>query len=343
MDLARRHPTAAVQDVVDGFLFWAVWVALSPVVLVTLRRWPLDTKPLTRRVLVHVGASITLAVVHNLIAVAVLSVVVPVWPAASLRVALLASTNPTAFVWGLFTGILFYAAIVMTHAVTRFQRLYIAERVSAAALEAELTQSKLDTLRSQLRPHFLFNTLNAISVFVTEDGAKAQQMLLQLSALLRRSLDEEAHEVSLSQELTFVNHYLDIQRGRFGDRLTVRLAVDTTVLEASVPVFLLQPLLENAIEHGRSNDERTTIALRARREHNMLHITLTDDGRGIGSEFPLREGIGLSNTRARLRHLYGPVATVDVGGAQGEDELPGTRVEIRIPLRESREQREAMA
>ena len=134
----------------------------------------------------------------------------------------------------------------------RYRSLYAAEQISAAALETELTQSKLDTLRSQLRPHFLFNTLNAVSVLVTEDADKAQQMLLRLSTLLRRSLDERAQEVPLRQELAFANDYLDIQRGRFGDQLAVHLAIDPAVLNACVPVFLLQPLLENAIEHGKT-------------------------------------------------------------------------------------------
>src|SRR5262249_43384669 len=153
-------------------------------------------------------------------------------------------------------------------------------------------QTKLDTLRSQLRPHFLFNTLNAISVFMTEDSTRAQQMLLRLSNLLRRSLDEEAHEVALRQELGFVNDYLDIQRARFGNGLEVQLAVDPAVLDARVPVFLLQPLLENAIEHGKSNGKTTTVALSASRERETLQITLADDGPGIGDGEQPREGIG---------------------------------------------------
>src|SRR5439155_3113446 len=100
------------------------------------------------------------------------------------------------------------------------------------------------------RPHFLFNTLNAISVFMTEDADKARQMLLHLSTLLRRSLDEEAHEASLRQELAFVDDYLAIQRGRSGGQLLVQFDVDPAVLDARFPVFLLQPLPENAIEHG---------------------------------------------------------------------------------------------
>jgi sensor histidine kinase regulating citrate/malate metabolism len=173
----------------------------------------------------------------------------------------------------------------------------VSERVSAAALETELTRSKLDALRSQLRPHFLFNTLNAISGLMPEGADKPRHMLLRLSSLLRRSLDEEAHEVPLQQELAFLNDYLDIQRVRFGSRLTVQLAVDPAVLPARVPVFLLQPLLENAIEHGEGDDGRTTIALSAARDGDVLHVTVEDDGPGIAISASMREGVGLRNTR----------------------------------------------
>ena len=202
-------------------------------------------------------------------------------------------------------------------------------------MEAELTQSKLDTLRSQLRPHFLFNTLNAISVFMTEDAEKARQMLLHLSTLLRRSLDEEAHEISLRQELAFVEDYLEIMRGRFGDQLMVRIAVDPTVLDARFPVFLLQPLLENAIEHGKTDDNRTTIALCAAREDDQLHVTLEDDGPGVGRGVMAPEGIGLRNTRARLHHLYGAAASVQLRPASGITDSCGTCVEIWIPFNEA--------
>jgi LytS/YehU family sensor histidine kinase len=132
--------------------------------------------------------------------------------------------------------------------------------LSAAALEAELTGAKLDTLRSQLRPHFLFNTLNAIPIFVTEDADKAQQMILRLSSLLRRSLDEEAHEVPLKHELDFVNDYLDIQRGRFGDRLNVQLAVDPAW---STPAF--QSSIAASGERDRARQSTASARRRAAR------------------------------------------------------------------------------
>jgi two-component system LytT family sensor kinase len=177
--------------------------------------------------------------------------------------------------------------------------------------------------------------LRRVSVLVTEDAAKARGMVLRLSTLLRRSLDEEAHEVPLRKELAFMTDYLEIQRGRFGDQLTVRLGVDPMVLDAQVPVFLLQPLVENAIEHGRGDDNRTSIVVSAGREDDRLCVSLEDAGSGVGDHAPVREGIGLHNTRARLHHLYGADASVQFGVATGDAGSRGTRVEIRIPFRET--------
>lgn len=315
MHLAEGHGNQIWDDVVTGARFWVVWAVLTPFVLLALRRWPLDARPLYRPLLAHVVVALVLASLHN-VALSLLA-----W-----------HFNPVAFVWGVFTGVFFYAVIGMVYVAVRYRGLFVAEQLSAAALEAELTQTKLDTLRSQLRPHFLFNTLNAISVFMTEDAGKAQQMLFRLSSLLRRSLDEEAHEVPLRQELAYVNDYLDIQRGRFGDRLVVTVTVDPDVLEARVPVFLLQPLLENAIEHGKSDDRTTTITLTAGRSGDRLAITLVDDGPGVVERLPLRPGIGIGNTRARLHHLYGQRATLELCVPLATPHH-GTRVEIRIPLR----------
>jgi two-component system, LytTR family, sensor kinase len=341
-DLAGGRPADIAPRAVVVLLFWVVWAFLTPPVLTAVRRWPIDARPVYLPLLVHAAVATILAVLQRIITIGLGSVMLYVRGGVTAQEALRRNASPVAFVWGVFTGVFFYAVVVMVYTALRFRTMYVAERLSAAelasrsaALEAELTRSKLDTLRSQLRPHFLFNTLNAISVFVTEDADKAQQMLLRLSTLLRRSLDEEAHEVPLQQELGFVNDYLDIQRGRFGDQLTVQLTVDPAVLNARVPVFLLQPLLENAIEHGKSDDNRTTIALSAGRDSDMLHITLTDDGPGVRDSAPVREGIGLRNTRARLLHLYGPGATVELGPANGKTESPGARLEIRIPFRET--------
>lgn len=297
--------------------FWLAWVILTPIVRIALKPRPFA---------VHAVIGLALAGVQTCIALKLQFVVRAIADHTSLWTALTRPLPSFPFAWGSFTSLVLYAVLVMVYTAMRFRRMYVAEQLSAAELKAELTQSKLDTLRSQLRPHFLFNTLNAISVFMTEDANKAQQMLLRLSTLLRRSLDEEAHEVPLQVELGFVNDYIEIQRGRFGDQLVVDVAIEPDVLSARVPVFLLQPLLENAIEHGKSEYQAATIALRAGRDQDMLSITVTDNGPGVNGG-PVREGIGLTNTRARLHHLYGSRATIDLGTAD-----PGARVEIRIPF-----------
>ena len=312
LDALQLGPRAMV---VVGF--WLAWVILIPIVRVALRPRPFA---------VHAIIGIALAVVQTCMALKLQFIMRAVTNHTSLWAALNRPMPSFPFAWGSFTSVVLYAVLVMVYTAVRFRTMYVAEQLGAAELKAELTQSKLDTLRSQLRPHFLFNTLNAISIFMSEDANKAQEMLLRLSTLLRRSLDEEAHEVPLQVELGFVNDYIEIQRGRFGDQLVVDVAVEPAVLSARVPVFLLQPLLENAIEHGKSEYQSATIALRAVRDHDMLSITVTDNGPGVNGG-PVHEGIGLKNTRARLHHLYGPRATIDLGAA-----APGARVEIRIPF-----------
>src|SRR5438477_2344816 len=261
---AGRHMT--LRGVLLELLFWVVWACFTPFILAAANRWPLGLDMSWRRLLPHLVISILLAPIPDLVYLSL----VPLWRFVSGQLPasqLLAQLNHgEAEVWGFFMGMLYYWALLVLLTTFRFRGLY-------ADAERQLASSKLDALRSQLRPHFLFNTLNAISVLARKDPDKTQRMLLRLSSLLRRSLDEEAHEVPLRQELAFVNDYLDIQRGRFGDQLTVRLAVDLMVLDARVPVFLLQPLLENAIEHGKGDDNRTTIALSARREDDLLCLT----------------------------------------------------------------------
>jgi len=331
-DLAGGKRINVAGDIMVVLIFWAAWAFLTPAVLAAVRRWPLDAKPAYRPLLIHAVVAVVLAAAQSTISFVLRAITLSLRTGTRIGEAFRVNADLTPFVWGIFSGVFFYVVVVMVYNATRFRSMYVAERMSAAALEAELTRSKLDALRSQLRPHFLFNTLNAISVFITEDAEKAQQMILRLSALLRRSLDEEAHEVSLEQELAFVDDYLDIQRSRFGDRLNVLLEIDRAAFRARVPVFLLQPLLENAIEHGKSDDKPTNIVMTATREADTLRIRLVDDGPGVTNGSSLHEGIGLGNTRVRLQHLYGSRAAVTLGTADGHN---GARVDIRIPFREA--------
>jgi signal transduction histidine kinase len=313
MGLSAGRPIDVEWQVVQELLFWIVWAALSPIVLAALRRWPLDAKPIYRSLLAHVGVAAVLAPFDSVMAFGLhFAVARPPDPRTWI-----ANTAP-GMVWAVFMGAFFYWVVVGVYTALRFQQ-------RNASLEIDLTQARLDALRSQLRPHFLFNTLNAISVLTAEDADKARRMVVRLGSLLRRSLDEEHHEVPLHRELAFLNEYLDIQRMRFGDRLSVTLAIDPDVVNAKVPVLLLQPIVENAIKHGASDDDGTaTITVSASRNDGRLCVTVEDRGPGSGHT---PEGVGLRNTRQRLRTLYGD-ATLDLRHAEG----PGACVEMRMPF-----------
>ena len=321
--LHTGRPVDVGPTVVAALLFWGLWALLTPAVLLAVRRWPLDTKPIYRPILLHATISIVMAVVQTMLALGLRSFALYLSGSAGSREALKAIANPAALAWGAFTGGFFYWLVAAVDSALRFRGRY-------AALESELNRSKLDALRSQLRPHFLFNTLNAISGLVPQ-GDKAHRMLLRLSSLLRRSLDEDSHEVPLQTELAFLNDYLDIQRLRFGDQLVIDVDMEPRALGARVPVFLLQPLLENAIEYGESDDGHTTIRLSARRDGDQLVIRVEDDGPGVATVGPVREGVGLGNSRARLRHLYGSRATVELSAQRDGSRPRGTRVVIRLP------------
>ena len=326
-------------DVLQELLYWLVWVALSPLLVTLAHRWPLETRPNRAAIVSHVFASVLLAISQTVVAFS--AHVAALWwtgtIAAADAVRLLTHLRP-AMVWGVFMGVFFYWVVIGLVALARYRRLYAVEQLSAAqlagrsaGLEAALATAQLDALRSQLRPHFLFNTLNAISVLAADQPAKAQRMIVSLGSLLRRSLDEKEHEIPLRQELSLLDDYLHILRMRFGDRLAVTVAVPDDAGAVLVPVLLLQPLVENAIEHGWAEaEERASLTIAAERDGGQIRLTVTDNGPGLGGAGPVPEGIGLRNTRERLHRLYGDRASVRLMPAPGG--AHGTRAEVVIPM-----------
>ena len=203
-----------------------------------------------------------------------------------------------------------------------------------AQLERLLSEAQLTTLRTRLDPHFLFNTLNAISAYVESRPREARQMLEQLGDMLRMSLESaDVQEIPLERELAFVDRYVQLQLVRLGDRLDVDIDVAPDVLNAAVPTFILQPLVENAIRHGISKVTGAgRIGLRAWRDGDALHLTVRDNGPGLPPGWTMERnlGIGLTNTKARLRHLHGDRAhDLQMGPAAGG----GVLVQIAVPFR----------
>ncbi len=233
-------------------------------------------------------------------------------------------------------GLIVYWAIVgCYHGLSIYHRLRDREG-RARELERQLTQARLDALRAQLHPHFLFNTLHTISSLIHSRPETADRIVVRLSELLRASLDRPAeHEIPLDEELGFLDRYLEIEQARFGDRLTIDREIAPGVGRALVPALILQPLAENAVRHGiepRAEPGRILIAARAAGQN--LELLIRDNGPGLppGDGSARREGIGLSNTRSRLAQLYGENHRFELNAAPGG----GIEVRLSFPLQHAR-------
>ena len=231
-----------------------------------------------------------------------------------------------------FTIPVYWCIVCICWVIGHFQEANEREQ-RTLELETCLTQANLQALKMQLQPHFLFNTLNAISSLVHENPKVADDMIGSLSQFLRTTLDiSTKNEIPLRAELEFLEHYLEIQQTRFGERLKIRREVESAVLDALVPPLVLQPLVENAIRHGIESREGVgTVAIRGTRENDVLCLEISDDGEGFSGGQLLRQGngVGLSNTEARLQALYAGHYQFKLTA----NEPIGARVSIKIPFR----------
>jgi two-component system, LytTR family, sensor kinase len=312
-----------------AFLAAGVWAAITLIAFSLSRRFPVDRRPRLRNALVHLMAGMGVALMEVAIAYYVgraigLFVDIPFR-------SLVAQGLPTNFLsYGLLVGI--------GHGLEFYRRLRQRES-QAMQLGARLAQAELHLLKSQLHPHFLFNTLHAISALMHRDVKAADRMIARLSDLLRAALDHAAATVvPLAQELDFLEAYLAIERIRLGDRLTVEMEIDENAMAAEVPHMILQPLVENAVRHGiapRSAPGRIRVAASVLDDGRMLELEVADDGRGPAAAAARERrdrgggGLGLANTRARLEQLYGADFSFDAGGGDSG----GFRVILRFPLR----------
>jgi LytS/YehU family sensor histidine kinase len=281
--------------------YW-LWGAAVPLILLAARRWRLESNGWPRAALLHLILSSLLTIVVIVIAESILRIITPDVRKSSLTEAMayglrrnFHSSFPT------------YWLVLFVYYAYDYYAKFRDRELRASQLAARLTMSQLQALKMQLNPHFLFNTLNSISSLMYTNVDAADAMITRLGDFLRMTLANEGlQEVPLQQELDFLEHYLGIERIRLEERLSVTMDVDDEALGARVPNLGLQPLVENAIHHGIAELPRGgAIALTARRDGELLRIAIRNDRPGSEQGTPVREGIGLTNIRARLAQLYG--------------------------------------
>ena len=310
---------------------WLAWVVVAPAALWLRRRWPLERRALKRTLPVHLVAVILLCAVHSAIVLLTRLLIMPIAEPIDGRQA----TAMLTYWWvrDLPFAALFYGLILGISSAVDYYRRFRERQLRASQLEAQLAQAELQMLKMQLHPHFLFNTLNGITGLVRDnDNAAAVQMLVGLSDLLRQTLDNAGkQEVRLEEELEWLELYLKLQQIRFSDRLQVSINAEPDTLDALIPNLITQPLVENAIRHGLAPRAAPgLVSLSAQRANGRLELSVCDDGVGLpeGWSLPTGKGLGLLNTEARLRQLYG----ADFAFELRRREQGGVEALLSIPL-----------
>ena len=285
-----------------------VWAVLSPLVFRFSRRFPIEFRPLNvRNLLLYFPALISFAGIHQVIHLAVLWSITPRWRQ---KYPALTDCYRAYFAFGFYIDLIIALLIVIAvHALLYYQN-FRASELAQSSLKTQLAQAQLRALKMQLHPHFLFNTLHSISSLVLEDPQKANSMIARLGDFLRLTVDNSDQQlVTLKEETEFLRCYLDIEQVRFGDRLTVTFELEPQTLSAQVPHLILQPMVENAIQHAIApRSARGHINIEAKRLNSLLRVAITDNGPGISSNanLPWKQGVGLTNVRTRLQQIYGP-------------------------------------
>ena len=337
VNLYTEEPRPFTQALVLNMGYWYAWALLVPIVLWLARRFPLDRTHWRRSLPVHLLAVVLVTFAHVLLCEPLHPMVMKVPESYSLWRGTLRS-----WVWQFDWEMATYWAVVAFSQAAKYAREAQARTVRTSQLETRLAEAKLEALQRQLHPHFLFNTLNAISALMHRDVEAADEMLARLSDLLRMALDQRGvQEIPLKDEIDFVEKYLEIEQTRFAERLSVSFDIGPEALDALVPNLVLQPLVENCIRHAVSTSlEPRTVEIRAHRIGDRLQLQVVDDGPGLlrRTTGPPSKGVGIANTRSRLEQLYGGAQRMEFSThASGR----GLVVTVEIPFR--MEQPEASA
>jgi two-component system, LytTR family, sensor kinase len=311
-------------------LCWLTCAFLTPAILYLGRKFPFERPHVLKSVAVHILGYLAFAAIQSTATIWLSQVINPYKP-----------FNPPYIPWSQFyewtlgqlvINLFAYGMIVMIGYALDYRDRFAERAKREAQLEALLSRAEVSSLKAQLRPHFLFNTLNGIvSLVRTKDTDAAEKMILHLSSMLRHSLDNSSlQETALSDELEFLNFYLQIEQTRFSDRLRFEIDVQPEALGAKVPSLILQPIVENAIRHGVGPKRGPVcVSIRVWIEGARLNIEVLDDGVGLAEKTATTQkgGLGLANTAARLTHLYGQDQSFDIRNrSEG-----GVRVSISIP------------
>jgi len=326
------EPAPFLRTVAFVMPFWYLWALYVPLVVWIATHRPIERGRVVSRAFMHLGLAIVMSLVHT-------GARFGLQPA--IREALDADTIGASVVQPLFglavlelpVHVFIYGMILgVTYLVGYYRRLQERE-LAATRLSAQLLDARMQALRMQLNPHFLFNALNSIAMLIRDEKRDSAVNTLEgLSDLLRYVLEESTdQEVRLKHELDFIVRYLAIENIRFQDRLEEHIDADNNVLEAMVPTLVLQPIIENAIRHGAVGQAAVSkVTVRARKEGGSLQLRVLDDGPGFsgGPGAPRGTGVGISNTRKRLTQLYGDEASLET-----ENRVPrGAAVTIMLPF-----------
>jgi LytS/YehU family sensor histidine kinase len=289
--------------------YWYSWALLVPGVLWVARRYRFERQTWRRAVAIHILAVIVFTCAHVMMATTARGVILNTLTDRTFDVAAWWMYFRDRFFLNFDWEMMTYWALAAFVNALDYHRESQERELTAAQLQTQLAEAQLEALQRQLHPHFLFNTLNTIATLMHRDVQAADEMLVQLSDLLRLTLDRVGtQQVPLTDEVDFLRKYLEIEQRRFGDRLQVHIDVDSDVLDAPVPNLILQPLVENALRHGigpKVAGGRVDVS--ARQESGNLVLTVRDNGVGLSPDKlnALHSGVGLSNTRSRLENLYG--------------------------------------
>ncbi|MEP7042588.1 MAG: histidine kinase [Dokdonella sp.] len=323
-DAMQGEPWPMIDYLRWSMIEWYTWAALAPIVFRVTERYPIESLLRWSSLRVHALASTGVTFLAITIGATISHLTEP---------GTLGEQFGQFFGKHVAMGYLTYGALVAIWQAMHFYREKTRREIEASKLVAELAQSRLQVLKTQLQPHFLFNTLHATVTLLEEDPAAAEDMLLRLSELLRAFLEDyDGQEIPLQRELELLELYLGIQRTRFKDRLTTQVYVSPETLDCAVPSLILQPLVENAIRHGIGKHVGAdTIEVECRREGDTLCLDVRNRNSVLEFAAPphQRRGIGLSNTQLRLRELYGERAEIRLDAMWPK----GVACRVRLPFR----------